>query len=551
MAIVRSLCGQCAVGCGIRAVTGEERGLHLEGDATHPANGGLLCARAQRLQEERALDGRLLHPLVEGRRQPWDKTIAQLARRLSAVLARHGPGSIALHVGGGLPTEDYYVANKLLKGFFGSAHIHAPWRGAIATAQRAAYGEDVMPASYEDVGRAATILMIGDAATRDHPVLVDRVQAARGNGGARLVVIGAAEEGAGLDPDLHLPAPRAALAPLLRGLLLHCREAGLVDAQGLARGVAAPDGFWDALRPGHDIWSVARACGLAPQLVRDFYDLWAGDARALSLFGGKDAAVAAAALNLHLATGRIGRPGAGPFALEQAANGMGAREVGCMADSLAAHRGFDAGALAGTALFWGARDMAQAPGLEGEALLRAMRDGSVRALISIGEDPAAESWLAQARSLVGLSIRATHRAEAAAQGWTALLPAPVGIEQDGTMTALDRLVSRQRRLFDLPGEARPLWWMLTRMAQAMGWGDAFHYERPADIYREHVRLTAYRNAGDRLLNLKRHAPISNPAYAELTPWRWGEVPFDEGRFPTPGGRARLLPIDPQPDAAMD
>ena len=195
--------------------------------------------------------------------------------------------------------------------------------------------------------------------------------------------------------------------------------------------------------------------------------------------------------------------------------------------------------------------MAQAPGLEGEALLRAMRDGSVRALISIGEDPAAESWLAQARSLVGLSIRATHRAEAAAQGWTALLPAPVGVEQDGTMTALDRLVSRQRRLFDLPGEARPLWWMLTRIAQAMGWGDAFHYERPADIYREHVRLTAYRNAGDRLLNLKRHAPISNPAYAELTPWRWGEVPFDEGRFPTPDGRARLLPIVPQPDAAMD
>ena len=172
MAIVRSLCGQCAVGCGIRAVTGEERGLHLEGDATHPANGGLLCARAQRLQEERALDGRLLHPLVDGRRQPWDKTIAQLARRLSAVLARHGPGSIALHVGGALPTEDYYVANKLLKGFFGSAHIHVPWRGAIATVQRAVYGEDVMPASYEDVGRAATILMIGDAAMRDHPVLV-------------------------------------------------------------------------------------------------------------------------------------------------------------------------------------------------------------------------------------------------------------------------------------------------------------------------------------------------------------------------------------------
>ncbi|WP_370173894.1 molybdopterin oxidoreductase family protein [Sphingobium abikonense] len=546
MAIVRSLCGECAVGCGIRAVTEEDRILHLEGDAAHPANGGLLCAKAKRLRDACALDGRLLHPIMEGRRQSWERTIAQLARRLAAVAARHGPGSVALHVGGGLSTEDYYVANKLMKGFLGSAHIHAPWRGAIDRAQRAAFGEDVMPTSFEDIGRAGLILLAGDAVATDHPVLFDRVQAMRAESGAQLVMIAPEGAAAGLEVDLHLPVAQEAIAPLLNGLLLHVHDAGLGRVPALT-----PANFWEALRPGHDIWSVARTCGLSPQGVRDFYDLWASQDRALTLFSGEDGAVAAATINLHVATGRIARPGAGPFALGRAANGMGAREVGCLADTLAAHRDFTPDSIADAQRFWGARTMAETPGLEGAALLQAIRDGAVRVLISIGDDMGAMDWLAQARSAVALSIRASAHADAAAQGWTAVLPAPVGIEQDGTMTALDRLVSRQRRLFDLPGEARSGWWMLTRIAQAMGWGDAFHYERPADIYREHVRLTAYGNSGERVLNLKRHAPISNPAYAELTPWRWGEVPFDDGRFPTPDGRAHLLPLQAAPEAAID
>lgn len=191
------------------------------------------------------------------------------------------------------------------------------------------------------------------------------------------------------------------------------------------------------------------------------------------------------------------------------------------------------------ARFWGARLLVEGPGLEGEALLRAMRDGQVRALWSIGADPAAEAWLGEARALVPLTVRSTDSLAEQGDGWSMLLPSATWVEKDGTLTGMDRLVSRQRRLFPLPGEARPDWWMLTKVAQAMGWGDAFHYERPADIYREHGRLTAYGNDGGRLLNLRRHAPISNPAYDELTPWRWGEVPFDGGHFPTPDGRARF------------
>lgn len=524
------------MGCGIRAITGTGRDVRIEGDATHPANGGLLCPRAQVLAAGADLEGRLLTPSMDGRPVRWEKALAQIARRLTAVLDRHGSGSIALHVAGNLLTEDLYVANKMMKGFLGSAHIHAPAVTGVARAvQRVAYGEDVMPATFEDMERADTILLIGAGLEAAHPVLVERMQAARAQSGARLIVIVPEGEDVPGDIDLILPVPEGAAARLLGGALLHLHDSGSVSAQ-----VHQPPDYWDALRVGRDIWSVARACGLSPSMVRHFYDLWSGAGRIVTLIDeDMGQAALAAAVDLHLAAGRIGRAGDAPFILTRASNAMGAREVDCTADRLAAHRGFDAGAQADVARFWGARRLAQKPGLESEALLQAMAAGEVRALWSIGSDPAAEEWLAEARAIVPLSIRQTTW-ESEAQGWSVALPSAAWVEKDGTVTGMDRLVSRHRRLFDLPGEAKPDWWMITKVAQVMGWGDAFHYERPADIYREHVRLTAYRNGDERVLNLKRHAPISNPAYDELTPWRWGEVPFDEGRFPTPDGQATLV-----------
>jgi assimilatory nitrate reductase catalytic subunit len=548
MAIVRSQCGQCGVGCGIRATTDIDRRVRIEGDRLHPANGGGLCERGLALGDAAmTLEGRLLQPLVDGRPVGWERAIAQVARRLSAVLTRHGPGSIALHVGGGLLTEDYYVANKAMKGFFGSAHIHTPWRDRTSAAQRAAFGEDVMPAAYEDIDRAAMILLAGDGIMA-HPVLLARVLVAQA-AGARLALL--AQEKAGIEADLHLKVTPGSAASLLAGALLHGHDKGQHDADFLARSVAVPEGFWDSLRPGHDIWSVARVTGLTPTAIRAFYEEWAATGRVVTLFGGDDPPdLAAAVINLHLASGRIGRPGATPFAMTGAANGMGARETGCVSDSLAAHRDFSSDARTRTTRFWGARLLADGPGLEGEALLGAIRDGQVKALWSIGADPAAEVWLREARSFVPLAIRSTEMLAEQGDGWSVLLPSAAWVEKDGTLTGMDRLVSRQRRLFSLPGEAKPDWWMLTKVAQAMGWHDAFHYERPADIYREHARLTAYGNDGARLLNLRRHASLSNPAYEELTPWRWGEVPFDGGHFPTPDGRARLIPMPGQADAAM-
>jgi assimilatory nitrate reductase catalytic subunit len=541
MTIVRSQCGQCGVGCGVRAFVEADRRVEIEGDRLHPANGGMLCSGAEALERMATLDRRLLYPMFDGRRQGWDRTIAQVAKRLSSVMARHGPGSVAMHIGGGLLTEDYYVANKLMKGFFGSAHIHAPWRGGIDAVQTAMFGEDVMPATYEDIDHAQLILMAGADIAKAHPVLLGRIETAREERGAKLVQIVDSEADARFDVDLRIVVTPGSAPQLIAGLLLHCHDSGAIDPDALARRVEMPAEFWDSLRSGRDIWSLAKTCGIAPSDIRAFYEMTSSHDRIVSMVGA-DADLIGAVHNFHLASGRIGRLGATPFVMTAPSNGMGAREVGCLPSVLAAHRDFTQKACDDIGRFWGARHLADGAGLDGDALLQAIDDGRIKALWSIGEDVAAQPWLRAAIQAVPLSIRSTATDEEMQDGWTILLPSPAWVEKDGTLTGMDRLISRQRRLLDLPGEAKPDWWMLTKVAQAMGWGDAFHYERPADIYREHVRLTAYQNDGARLLNLKRHAPISNPAYDELTPWRWGEVPFDEGRFPTPNGKARLYRV---------
>lgn len=538
------------MGCGIRAVTGEGREASIEGDPVHPANGGLLCTRSEALKDMFALEGRLLRPVLDGRAVGWDRAIDQAARRLSAVIARHGPGSVAMHVPGGLLTEDYYVANKLMKGFIGSAHVEAPCSeaGGMAAAQRAAFGEDVMPAAYEDLAQADMLLLVGMPTARRHPVLHERMAEARAEQGARLILIAHAGDGPEVEADERLTVAPGSEAALLSGLLLHCHDNGLLDREFLERRLSVPAGFWAGLSRGHDLWSVARACGLAPGEVRAFYEQVAAAPRLVTLFSphgqGEEAhRLSAAILNFHLAAGRIGKAGAAPFAVTDAANGMGVREVGCRAGELAAHRDFSEDALAQVGRFWGATRLADRPGLAGEALARAIEAGRIKALLMPGGLPSASHPIRGLLEQVPLVLLMTPWSEPEMDALRMVaLPSPLWIEKDGTLTGADRLISRQRWLFPLPGETKPDWWILTRIAQAMGWRDAFHYERPAEIYREHVRLTAYRNEGRRLLNLKRHAPISNPAYDELTPWRWGEVPFDEGLFPTADGKARLIPF---------
>ena len=558
--MIRTTCAYCGVGCGITATVTGERSVEIKGDADHPANRGRLCSKGTHLGETTNLDGRLLHPEINGKRASWDKALDLVARRFSQTIAQHGPNSVAFYVSGQLLTEDYYVANKLMKGFIGSANIDTNSRLCMSSAvagHMRAFGEDVVPASYNDLDAADLIVLVGSNTAWCHPIVYQRIMAARAARGTKLVVIDPRRTETCEDADLHLAIRPGSDVALFNGLLAHCREAGLIDQAYLSRSVDVPGDFWDRLGEGSDLWSVARACDVQPADLRRFFDLFAAHPRTVTMFSqgvnqslrGTDQVNAI--INIHLATGRIGKPGAAPFSITGQPNAMGGREVGGLASTLAAHMDFASENVARVARFWGTENVAAKPGLKAVDLFRGIGEGRIKALWVMATNPAVsmpdagavrEALAACPFVVVSDCVADTDTTRFAhvklsAAGWG---------EKDGTVTNSERTISRQRRLFSLPGEARPDWWIVKEVARRMGWAGEFAYSRPADIYREHARLSAYQNDGRRLFDIGRHAAIPNADYEDMAPWRWGGDAFADGRFPTPDGRARLVPVQQAP-----
>jgi len=543
--LTRTICNRCSVGCGLVLRPRSDGTAEIEGDRLHPANRGELCAHGLALPVAPTMDGRLLRPHVANRPVSWERALAYIARRLTDTLVQHGPGSIAMRLSGSMLTEDLYAANKLMKGFIGSAHISVADGDDTSpgvTAHKRAFGEDIVAASRDDVTLAELVVAI-DADTATHtPILHQHVLDARRINGGRLVVIDAGGTPTATDADLHLAPRPGSTATLMRGLLAYCLRADMVD-RNLAD---APDGFWATIDAGHDLWSIARTCDLPPADVQRFYEMVATTPRIVTLFGTHSTA-AQDILNFHIATRRIGQRGSGPFALSFQSNAMGAREVGASAETLAAHRSLSPEDGAVVQRLWGAPTIATNPGLTRSGMLAALRQARLKAIWIMG-DPADDALVEALDACPLVIVSGIRNDSPLARSAHVLLPATLWGEQDGTMTGLDRMVSRLRPFRPVPGEARPDWWMVTQVARRMGWANAFYYDRPADIYREHCRLSAYRNGGRWLFDLTRHVSISNPAYDAMMPWRWGGDVFADGHYPTPTGRARLMQTGSAEDA---
>lgn len=554
MESIRTTCAYCGVGCGILATRTGARAVEIKGDPEHPANHGRLCSKGTHLGETVGLEGRLLHPMIGKRQASWDKALDLVAKRFRQTIAEHGPDSVAFYVSGQLLTEDYYVANKLMKGFIGSANIDTNSRLCMSSAvagHNRAFGEDVVPASYEDLDAADLFVLVGSNTAWCHPVVYQRIRA-RCEAGAKLVVIDPRRTETADEADLHLPIRPGSDVALMNGLLAHCRDNGLIDETYLARSVSVPDDFWDKVGEGSDLWSVARACDLPPADLRRFFELFAAHPRTVTLFSqgvnqslrGTDQVNAI--LNVHLATGRIGKPGSSPFSITGQPNAMGGREVGGLASTLAAHMDFAPENVARVGRFWAAPAMACKPGLKAVDLFRAVGEGRIKALWVMATNPAVsmpdagrvrDALAACPFVVVSDVITETDTSKFA----HVRLPAAAWGEKDGTVTNSERRISRQRAILDLPGEAKPDWWIVTQVARRMGWRTAFPYDRPAEIFREHARLSTYQNDGARLFELRGQAAIGNQAYDALEPFRWGGEAFAEGRFPTADGKARLVP----------
>jgi assimilatory nitrate reductase catalytic subunit len=581
---VRTTCPYCGVGCGLLARPDGYGGASIAGDPDHPANFGRICSKGSALGETLGLGERLLYPMLRQgdgslARVPWPRALDAVADGFKRIIARDGPDTVAFYLSGQLLTEDYYVANKLMKGFVGSANVDTNSRLCMASSvagHRRAFGADTVPGTYEDLDAADLIVLVGSNAAWCHPVLFQRMVKNRRERGAKIVVIDPRRTATAEDADLHLPIAPGMDSALFCGLLVHLADRCALDYRYIDTHTADFENTLaraSAIAP--NLAATAKATRLPPADVAGFFDLFRMIPNTVTCFsqGVNQSAQGTdkvnAIINCHLATGRIGRRGQGPFSLTGQPNAMGGREVGGLANQLAAHMAFTPADIDRVRRFWRAPRMATREGLKAVQLFEAIARGRIKALWVMATNPAVSlpraSHVRAALGKLELFVVSENVAanDTVNAGAHILLPAAAWGEKDGTVTNSERRISRQRPFLPTPGEARADWWMVTQVARRMGFADAFAYESAADVFREHAALSAFENDGARDFDLGTLAHLSDGAFDALDPVQWplrrGERVqtrdderrfFSDGGFYTPDRKARFVaPERPAPREA--
>jgi assimilatory nitrate reductase catalytic subunit len=588
MAETRSTCPYCGVGCGVVVEHDGARISGVRGDPDHPANHGRLCTKGSTLHltaaEHLTRQTRLLQPMWRPARGAaplppvWDAALDLAADRIAGVVREHGADALGLYVSGQLLTEDYYVFNKLARGLLGTHQIDSNSRLCMSSAvagYKATLGADAPPACYEDLDHARTVFIAGSNAAWAHPVLMRRLeQARRANPVQRWIVVDPRRTETAALADLHLALLPGTDVALFHGMLHLMLWEGLVDAAYVAAHTNGFDALRDRVRdftPKH----AAGVCGLAEddivQAARwfaslDRSDASAGRAPTLSLYcqglnqstSGTDKN--AALIGLHLATGQIGRPGAGPLSLTGQPNAMGGRETGAMANLLPGHRELASAAdREELAALWGVPALAALPATPGRSALEmfeAAAEGEVKLLWVVCTNPA------QSLPHQAMVRRALQRAEfvivqeafastATAAHADLLLPAATWGEKDGTVTNSERRISRVRAALPPAGQARPDWCIARDVGRRLesparlgtrrpDRATLFPFESAEAVWREHRETTRGRDLDITgldwaTLDRPRQWPCRAAGAADGTPRL-----YTDGRFPTPDGRARFL-----------
>jgi assimilatory nitrate reductase catalytic subunit len=566
----RTTCPYCGVGCGVSATPDGNGGAAISGDPEHPANFGRLCSKGSALGETVGLENRLLYPMIrcsKGTMEQvaWTDALDHVAHRFANIIARDGPGAVAFYLSGQLLTEDYYVANKLMKGFIGSANVDTNSRLCMASSvagHRRAFGTDTVAGCYEDLDEADLLVLVGSNAAWCHPVLFQRMLANKQKRGARIVVIDPRRTDTAGDADLFLGLKPGTDTALFSGLLVQLADSGAVDSDYFERHTS---GFDDALARARNIAgsvaATALATGLSEPDVAAFFQMFANTPRVVTLYsqGVNQSAQGTdkvnAIINCHLATGRIGKPGASPFSLTGQPNAMGGREVGGLANQLAAHMAFTPPDIDRVRRFWKAPRIATHEGLKAVQMFEAIGRGEIKALWVIGTNPAVSLPDADAARgalkklelfVISENVRSNDTVNAGAH---VLLPAQAWGEKSGTVTNSERRISRQRAFLDPPGETMPDWWIVSEVAKRLGFGAAFDFKSAAEVFREHAALSAFENNGNRDFDIGALASLSDEAFDAMAPMLWpmrlGDVEprqrfFADGGFFSNDRKARFI-----------
>jgi assimilatory nitrate reductase catalytic subunit len=561
MAKCATSCCYCGVGCGLLVETDGETIRDVRGDPAHPANFGRVCTKGLSLKE-RGLAARALYPEINGARASWEGALDFLAQRFVATLERHGPDSVGFYISGQLLTEDYYVFNKLAKGLIGTNNIDTNSRLCMSSAvagYKQTLGADAPPACYEDIEEAQCLFIAGSNMAWTHPVLFRRLEAARA--GKTLIVVDPRRTDTARAADLHLPIVPGSDVALFNGMLHVILWEGWADDSYIRRHTEGFEAVRGAVRE-FTPKATASACGIPEIDVIEAARLFAKSSSTLSLYcqglnqssSGTDKN--AALINLHLATGQIGKPGAGPFSLTGQPNAMGGREVGGMANLLCAHRELsNPEHRAEIAKFWGVDSVPANAGKTAVEMFEAARAGEIRILWIACTNPAQslpnQKPVREALERCELVIvqDAFRHTETSAFA-DVFLPAATWPEKDGTMTNSERRIARVRCALPAPGEARPDWQIAVDFAHRIPHGPRlFPYTKAEQVFDEHRETTRGRDLD-----------ITGLSYAlldELGPQQWpfpqkaragAKRLYEDGVYPTATGRARFVAAPYRPVA---
>ena len=567
---IRTTCPYCGVGCGVLASVNETEVLSVKGDPEHPANFGKLCSKGSALAQTLGTARRLTEPYYQNKQavmkqhQPmqlgndfnaidvsdkplinqtdWDTVLDDVASRLNDTIAKHGRDSIMFYVSGQLLTEDYYVANKFIKGFIGNNNIDSNSRLCMSSAvagHKRAFGADLVPGNYEDLEACDLLVLVGSNMAWCHPILFGRFLAAKkANPNKKLIVIDPRRTDSCEFADLHLPIAAGTDTHLYNGLLHYLDQQGCQDDEYVNQSLGVDDAVNAA--KAWSIDKVAHACQVSADSIRQFYECVAATDKTVTAFSmgvnqsqsGTDKVNAIT--NTHLFTGRVGKVGASPFSLTGQPNAMGGREVGALANLLAAHLELDnADHRQLVADFWQSpQPISPNVGVKACDAAAAILDGRIKAIWIMATNPVVSlpdaDNFRQALAACDLVIVSDCSVDSdTVKCADIVLPAQGWGEKSGTVTNSERRISRQRTLMPAAGLAKPDWWILSQVATRMGL-TGFDYQHPSEIFNEHVALTADGNTHSHRTS---HSNKNYPRYLnlskDLSALMTDEVPADK------------------------
>ncbi|MES2631810.1 MAG: molybdopterin-dependent oxidoreductase [Pseudomonadota bacterium] len=583
----RSTCPYCGVGCGVIIESEGNQITGVRGDPDHPANFGRLCTKGSSLHLTASApithQARLLHPMrrihrsEKPSRVSWDEAMGFAVESFVQVIREHGPDAVGFYISGQLLTEDYYVFNKLAKGLIGTNNVDTNSRLCMSSAvagYKMTLGADAPPNCYEDVDHAQCIFIVGSNTAWAHPILFRRIEDAKAaNPAMKIIFCDPRRTDTAEIADLYLPIQPGTDVMLFHGMLHIMLWEGWTQASYMAAHTTGFDALKATVREcTPDL--VAQTCGIRKEDLYEAAKLFATSTATLSLYcqglnqSSSGTAKNASLINLHLATGHIGKPGAGPFSLTGQPNAMGGREVGGLANLLSAHRDMANPAhRAEVAALWGVPTVPDKPGKTAVEMFQAAADGEIKALWIACTNPA-QSMPDQAtvrRALERAELVVVQEAfstTATCDYADLLLPATTWGEKTGTVTNSERRISRVRPAIDKPAGTRHDWAIAAEFGQRLerklrpGLATLFPYsladetQGAQQIWNEHRESTRGRDLD-----------ITGMSYdmLDIKPLQWpmpqgatqGKVRlYEDGVFPTADGKARFANVAYRPLAEV-